>query len=311
MKTIDLSVPGKVFLGGEYLALNGGATLLAGIEPRFRLQAKENLKKNSNPFHPQSPAGQLWVLNQEKLEIYEIQFQDPHQGRGGFGGSTAEFILLYSLLKLQDATSMDAQSELDLQEMLKEYRRLSATAGHTPSGADLIAQFRGGLTYFSREHGKIQNYGWLYPNLGFIAAKTNFKLKTYEHLSTLQDFSSEKLAEAMKLVSQALESTDGEKLVMGLEQFADELSTLGFVCENTQKILGNLQHDGILVKKGCGAMGADVVLVIYDQQKTRQIQTAKFADKFGFASHRNRRRFFGWSASASFRNRTNDEFTPS
>lgn len=263
MNSIELSVPGKVFLGGEYLALSGGTTLLAGIEPRFRMYVEESNLEEKNPFHENSPAGKLWLKYQKQLAGYQTRFVDAFQGQGGFGGSTAEFILLYAFLNLKKSKSPDAQTDIDVHSLLNEYRTLSATNGFTPSGSDLIAQVRGGITLFSREQGKIQNYAWLFTDLGFFVAKTNTKLKTHEHLATLKKFDHTALSLAMSDVQNSLETYQSENFISALNSFALQLEKLGFVCQETRDLLSQLDHPAICVKKGCGAMGADVVLVIY------------------------------------------------
>ena len=106
MKSIELSVPGKVFLGGEYLALTGGTALLAGIEPRFRMLVEETSLEQKNPFHENSPAGKLWLKYQKQLAGYRVRFIDPFEGKGGFGGSTAEFVLLFSFLNFIKSKSL-------------------------------------------------------------------------------------------------------------------------------------------------------------------------------------------------------------
>jgi len=262
---LEFSSPGKVFLAGEYLALLGGPALVAAINPQFRLTAKQNNKKNENPFHPNSIAGKFWILHRSVFEKYEITFLDPHHGAGGFGGSTAEYLLLGKLL------SQHTGYQSHVLETLQQYRELARgdgalPRGYTPSGADLVAQIQGGLTLFSAEQGKIEKYKWPFSDLGFYVGKTQEKLRTHEHLSRLQSFEAQGLSSSMKDLEDSLQKGLSHAFVKALQQFSNELLNLGFVSEGTQAILKELTHPGILVKKGCGAMGADVVLVVYDKQ---------------------------------------------
>lgn len=93
-----LSIPGKTFLAGEYLALSGGQALVMSTAPKFELSVRLTTEKNDNPFHPQSPAGKLWLIHQKFLQYYEIEFYDPY-ACGGFGASSSQFALLWTALQ--------------------------------------------------------------------------------------------------------------------------------------------------------------------------------------------------------------------
>jgi mevalonate kinase len=277
MTALRLSLPGKTFLAGEYLALSGGPALLAAVEPRFELVVEKNNSKGENPFHADSPAGQLWLRHQSYLQDFSLAFIDPHQRQGGFGGSTAEFALLHMFVQLKDSLWVGAQANFDLHGMLNDYR---ATCAGRASGADLIGQVRGGITLFVRERGQIQNYPWLFSDIGFFLAKTGRKLKTHEHLLNLSAFPTEGFANAMKAVEKSFLDFNSDIFIDGINAYAGELKKCGFVAEHTGQLLSGLSHPDILAKKGCGAMGADVIAVFY-RHSDRQMEVLENLDKLG------------------------------
>jgi mevalonate kinase len=260
MATLRLSIPGKAFFGGEYLALLGGPALTVAVEPQFELSVEKKAGEGKNPFHPESPAGLLWQRHENYLKDFLLGFCDPHLGAGGFGGSTAEFAVLHSLIQLKESLWVEAQPNFDLHLMLNDYRQ---TCSYRASGADLVGQVRGGLTFFSRERGQVQTYPWLFSDLGFLLAKTSEKLKTHEHLKDLSSFPTQGFEKAMVLIEESFHGFNSNLFVRGINAYGDELARCGFVTTNTRDILNQLNHTDILAKKGCGAMGADVVMVIY------------------------------------------------
>jgi len=114
-----LSVPGKTFLVGEYLALSGGPSLLVATEPRFVLRVKAVAPRGraAHPFAAASPAGRYLSRVIRDSEMFE--FQDPHQGAGGLGASSAQFALLYAW---QNNIDVPPTSDTLWSELLRDYR---------------------------------------------------------------------------------------------------------------------------------------------------------------------------------------------
>ena len=77
---LQLSVPSKTFLLGEYVALNGGPAIVLCTAPRFELRVEKNSShaKYEN-IHPQSPAGKLIAKN-SFYQKYDLHFIDPYHG---------------------------------------------------------------------------------------------------------------------------------------------------------------------------------------------------------------------------------------
>jgi mevalonate kinase len=265
---LELTISGKAFLAGEYLALQGGPALVAAVEPRFVLRASpltQSQALNESPFHEKSQAGILFHKNSNFLKNYRLQFYDPHQGRGGWGGSTAEFALLHSFFKLQKSYFTEANEVIDLRQVWADYREISSSQGQKPSGADLIAQMQGGITLFDRSSGKIDQFAWPFKNLGFLLFRTTNKLPTHEYLKSLAVFSSAKLTLAMDRIMSGLQSVSSSDFVAGITAYSEALDELGFISAQTKSLLQAIQHPNILAKKGCGAMGADVICVFYEK----------------------------------------------
>lgn len=279
-ENISFSIPGKAFLAGEYLALKGGPALTAAVGPRFRLDVKSATSENlKNPFHANSPAGKFWNQNQTFFKNYEVHFVDSHNGMGGWGGSTAEFALLYSFYDWAQNLREDfneEENDFDLKKMLNDYQNFSDGGGvFRPSGADLIGQMSGELTYFDRELGKVESFAWPFSDsenaIGFILARSGVKLSTHEHLKELKEFSSENLARQMDKVYSGLSKRNSEYFLEGVRGYAVELERLNFVAPQTLKILRQLESPIILAKKGCGALGADVVCVFFNEKNRSQV----------------------------------------
>ena len=96
---ITFKIPGKTFLFGEYLATQGGSSLIFTSSPCFEFVITENNSAIQGifPFHADSPVGQLYTPNQDILKNRKFTLNNPYQ-RGGLGASTAEYLGLYQYL---------------------------------------------------------------------------------------------------------------------------------------------------------------------------------------------------------------------
>lgn len=270
---LSLSAPGKTFLCGEYLALNGGPSLVLATEPRFRLTIAKSLV-TSHPFHPESPAGQFIASHPEFYEGFELKFENPY-GTGGFGGSTAEFLLVKAMHQFGPGLRTEHQLDLDVRAAWNAYRELHTGRDIKPSGADLVGQACGFVTAFERRSGRIQIFSWPFQNLGFALFKTSIKLATHEHLNdgALLELADqfETLEPPCQKVWDALAKGSEGQFLIGLNEVGRILEKLKLQAEpvllKTQKLRGIA---GIRAAKGCGAMGADVVVVVFDRREIRR-----------------------------------------
>ena len=279
MRSLQISIPGKTFLAGEYLALKGLGALVFATNPRFKTQVRElpsGSVPTASPFHQLSPAGVFWQEHAEFFGRYQIEFT-PLPGLGGWGASTAEFISLHSLWQMRDSLWVEQERFFDLHLMLNDYRRVSGkkALGFLPSGADLVAQVRGGLTYFDGQNGKIQTFSWPFKNLKMKLIATGHKLATHDHLAQLKDFSEDGLVKAVSQCHEGLRTVDQDQFINGIKLMAAGLLELGFVASETQRILREFELPGVLVTKGCGALGADVIAIFYSQENVGSSIEAK------------------------------------
>lgn len=259
MKQFD--VPGKTFLFGEYIATQGGPSLVFTSRPCFKLVVEEKQNTAPLPFHPQSPAGLLYLDNIELLSPYQFSFNNPYQ-LGGLGASTAEFLGLYQFI-----LCLKKETPLPNKDLVKFYQNYNIKNGIAPSGADLIAQLHHGLSYYSPKQNQQQSFKWPYPELSLLLFHTNQKLATHDHLNQVtlpSDLS--KLHEIAGKIYKAITACNPAAFVEGIKNYGQILSSLGLEATHTFEILKPLQQDKrILATKGCGAMGADVFLVLCDK----------------------------------------------
>jgi mevalonate kinase len=265
-----LSVPGKTFLVGEYLALVGGPSILLSTGPRFSLhvQADEAADLRPGPFHAQSPAGKYLVRHQRDLSRFQFEFSDPHAGKGGLGASSAQWVLLHALRKgIYQGELPIRPEEIDWSALLDEYRTCAWSGeGAAPSGADVVSQLCGGVTLYDGREFKARRLDWSFSSLSFTLVRTGEKLATHEHLKGPQAAPHEALRACVSEARTAFESSDESRLVRAVGQYAEALAESGRVAPATLKLLADIrtQSEWALAAKGCGAMGADVILILHD-----------------------------------------------
>jgi mevalonate kinase len=254
-----MTVPGKTFLLGEYCALKEGPSLIFTHSPCFNLKLSKNNTSVFNSFHPESPAGKLYADHLSLLEPYQFQFDDPYQGLGGLGASSAEFLSLYRIIK---TLSSQKQSQKELLETYWHYAYQNK--GMKPSGADLVAQSMGGLCFFYPQKAICDSHPWPFKDLSLILLHTRNKIATHTHLESLtlnQDIQT--LNQAVLRAKGAIEQKNSSLFVECMTLFATELAKQQLVAPHTEAILTQLKKSPhVLTCKGAGAMGADIVIVI-------------------------------------------------
>lgn len=260
--------PSKTFLIGEYAVLKQAAALILCTEPDFYLHASESISASPKliGIHPESPAGKLWNKYADFFKQFDITFQDPYAGIGGFGASSAQFLGLLAL-------KMSMQHPMKIEQIINLYREIAWDGdGFPPSGADMIAQLYGGLCYFNPKDNKVLSYSWPFPHVDFCLLHTGNKVNTHEHLKTLNDFSIEDLATVTAQAIFALQNQDSEAFIQSIKDYSQILDKKQLVCDNTKILLHQInQLDGVLTCKGCGTLGADVILVLLSSSKLQPL----------------------------------------
>jgi hypothetical protein len=254
-----LKFPSKTFVLGEYAILQGSTALLMGSGPWFTASYEPGAA--AAPFHPESPAGKWLSANPTEARI---QFGDPHQGKGGFGGSGAEFLAAWCFEKTVPPST---HPRAIFAWSAWEDSRLAPAAAS--SGADILTQAFGvnradayfleidpvGHTLkeiFARKHqGEISLF------------HTGKKMPTHEapipaHLPL------EEMENMVIHAGEWLERGHFEGFAKELNAYGAKLAELGLVAPHTAAALRGLERsDQVLGAKGCGAMGSDVILVAH------------------------------------------------
>lgn len=274
---IQLSVPGKTFLVGEYLALKGGPSVLLCTEPRFVLNLFPKKSKTDTPsiFHEQSPAGKFIKDHANFFAHWDMEFHDPYRGIGGFGASTAQFAMLYMAELIMREGELNF-SDMQWGELLRDYHLYAYDGvGEPPSGADLVAQLTGGVVLFDGKKLDVQSAEWPFKDVGFLLFHTGNKLATHEHLRSKLEIP----VDALRGISQqATKSFSGSDLLAQSEALASAVQLYGVTLEKhgfqaaesgakldwlVNSVRTSSGTSPVIASKACGAMGADVLLVIY------------------------------------------------
>lgn len=272
------SCPSKTFLTGEYAVLQGGSGILVGTFPRFEAKVKK-VSTSQNGFieglSPQGPSMDFLKDNIDLFSSYSIHFHDPHEGKGGLGWSSAQFIMLYAMKKwiLND----QVLPNIDPKELLEVFLKYAWNGqGWAPSGLDVLCQLKGGILQVTApkkfENSKIlsvmiedyQEYiNWPFQDISFCLLRTGTKVATHAHLSGLNSINFSELAKFSKLTGESLKVKDEELFLDCINQFRESLISQYLVDPNSVKLYSMLQdRPEVLAYKGCGALGADVILVI-------------------------------------------------
>jgi mevalonate kinase len=269
------SVPGKVFLLGEYAVLARLPCVVIAVGPRFHTRRISGA--DLGEIHPESPAGKLLAWSEKTLSpeirskaLEDLEFNDPLSGAGGFGASTAQFALIYGAMGAHAGWDLSAESSW--REAWKLYRELTRKESEfkSPSGADLVGQWRGGLTWFDPAVVTADN---LYPCADFsglmvfsATGQAGRKVATHFHLDSLTtDGFRQKLAPITEAGAQAIRRGDLADLGLAMNDYAQALQSMGLeIAPTTADREALSQLPGVLGVKGAGAMQADAVLVLVD-----------------------------------------------
>lgn len=256
-----IKVPSKTFLTGEYAVLKGGEALVLTHAPFFEAGVKES----GNFFHTDSPAGVLEKSLSGHQQAWS--FEDPHNGAGGFGGSTAEFLSVYKTLC----------EEPSLTDAMLHYFRLFEHDKNPPSGADLCAQYNKvpGLTLYKKEPFQSVCLKWPFERLTLLIYKTDSKVKTHKHLEEIKDYDFSKLSEESSKLIEALKVEDLKAFVTAVDAFSEEQAKLGLLLKESQTAVKTInQIEGVFTSRGCGAMGADVITVFVKKERQDYVESA-------------------------------------
>jgi mevalonate kinase len=232
--------------------LSGGSALMLTSPPHFVMEFKDG--STPCPFHPSCTAGKLYATKADFFDRTQICFHDPHHGCGGFGASGAEFLGLALALKPQ-------ATPWELHELYRQYASNS-------SGADILVQAFArdeapSFVHVSMKEKKLEK--WTLPETGeyrISVFHTGVKLNTHEHLQK-----NPRVPDALQAIVQngmeAWRKKDLSAFIESIHAYGKELDSAGFLAPHSAELVAALyKEQNAAAAKGCGAMGADVLLAI-------------------------------------------------
>lgn len=252
-------IPAKTFLLGEYAALVGESAIILTTTPAFSLTIANT---SSSCFHPSSPAGKYWLNT--RASIQNLLWDDPYFGLGGMGASSAQFIGAFL------ADNYLTNQAFDCQQLLTAYYQFAWSGeGCRPSGYDVLAQTQHKCVYINQKNNLLECLDWPFDNLSFLLLRTGNKLATHQHLqddSLSGDYSH--LADIVNQAKTAFEHADGSLLINSINKYQQELTQLKLTTAATLEKINQLKKNRhLLAIKGCGALGADILLLVFPREE--------------------------------------------
>lgn len=291
------SIPGKVFLLGEYAVLAGYGAMVAAVGPRFIIhmtKASQETVQGGTQFHPQSPAGLLTeYANRKGAPRLCFWKQDPHLGSGGFGESTASFGLLYrAYADLGVFGRTDWRSVWQTYRQFVEAETRLARGIPAPSGADLVAQWQGGVVYFEPGKEKVTDLSRSmdYSSLLFFSAAhlPGRKVATHEHLLEIAarglfNLESSLFRDLSQMVEAYLPDSPNGFQPEALTQYADALWGVGLEQKAAHEDrLALAELDEVAAVKGTGALLSDGMVVMLNERTPSVLdRVIRFAERRG------------------------------
>lgn len=255
-------IPAKTFLLGEYAAIEGKPAILLNTNPCFEIQQCN--QPGLLGIHPNSPIARWWV--DKNFVDFGFQWVDPYQGLGGLGASSAQFAGIFAAWhQLQSV-------EYSLSTLLNDYFYYAWNQqGLRPSGYDVIAQTLRECVYIDKSQACYTPLTWPFKDLAFVLLHTGQKLATHEHLqaATLPGQIDE-LVSIVQKGKRALEHAHSPWMIEAVNEYHHALCKQNKIAEHSLMHLELLsRHPDVLAAKGCGAMGADVLLLLVSQVKLK------------------------------------------
>ena len=267
-------VPYKTFLLGEYAVLHTGQALLLATRPGFYYEVAEvsqgddwmqvwrSLQKQLS-LSEACPVTNLW---RQICQVMGVRVDVSTETHKGFGSSGALAWLAFICAYRARHGSYPDKTESFLLESMREYDDLMcAQPGYSPSGGDMICQFMGQVTGIDKRKKVYTTSPWPFSGLGFALIHTGNKVWTHNHLRQLS-FSESKLIMLYEQAVQAFLVAEQAAFVQAFCQYQNNLVTQGLQISHTTKLLASLESlPGFVAGKGCGALGAEVMCVLYEQ----------------------------------------------
>jgi hypothetical protein len=248
---------------------------------------------SENFLAPQSPAGRWLAQNGVSLRYWQVETPYP---LGGLGRSSAEFLAAWLFVKhnrfipLQERAShfdwplepqkawavwadfrslYENNEPLNFSEVAENSRKKPA-----PSGYDVLAQSQRGWVLVEASSKKLEVFTeWPFPELWIGFFPVGVKQATHEHLEQLPWVDEEgeiktppRMSKICEQLAQAFFNRQPDEFIEGIREFRHELQVWGLEAPNTTAWIEKIQNlPGFVCAKGCGAMGADFVMVVVEK----------------------------------------------
>lgn len=271
MNSMFLSAPSKTFLIGEYLATQGGTAVVALTTPRFGLEVQSGNGEVSGITNS-CPAGKLLVRYKSDFSKYQLRFLDPHLGAGGLGASSAQYALvLYFWIHVIKGKKDVSRQAFDL---LENYIADSWSGiGMKPSGADMLAQIAGDLSVVTPSTQTIYTLKWPFEDLSFSLFRTGRKIATHLHLQNVNLVPKGILQEIADVTVKSLQDKNQNVFLAGVKSYGETLAQFGFLdVESAKTVKLIYSWPETLAVKGCGAMGADILMIVNKKENNEKIK---------------------------------------
>lgn len=254
------TIPAKTFFLGEYAALAEASAIILTTNPCFELTLSSSTEHTTSKIHPQSPAGIWWEEHRSLRINRHLIWEDPYQGCGGLGASSAQFLSTYL------ATCFIQETKPTLGHMLNAYYHCAWQGkGIRPSGYDVLAQSQEGCVYINKQNKQIQSFNWPFKDLSLFLIHTGLKLATHHHLQNLSPLphAIHELSALVDEAKQAFELVDSQKIIWAINCYHQKLAEFNLIAQHSLTLIDRLKaYAEIVAMKGCGALGADVLLII-------------------------------------------------
>lgn len=260
-----------------------GILLLTPFEFRLCLSSSDTF--HISGIKENSPTYNFFKKHFEIFKNFSIDFYDPYKSQeflqkisknfsyeGGFGSSSAAFALIYK------AYLEITKCEFCLDKYYEDFLESSKAKDtiYKPSGADICSQYANNHIIFDGRRKTFENIKLNLKNFGIAIFKTGVKVNTHEHIirlnsidpSKLNFFANKAIEAILELKNQENQNFLIKNLADSINNFYNEAQKLGIVIESTKKWIDVLMTiDGVLAAKGCGALFADSIVLLFEINK--------------------------------------------
>lgn len=225
-------LPSKTFLFGEYAVLGGGDAIVLATPPFFEIIDLE--KKH----HDKSIAFDM--LNGAQT----LSISDSHRFKG-LGRSGAECT----------ASWLESAKKESLSSLLKSFYLSKKNLNVTASGADIMCNYLGHCTNFREK----SSSKWPFPEIDIGIFSTGIS----HHTHNSQLYANQNLVRQSEFCIKAWLQKDFSGLIESIKKYQLLMYESNVLLSEVKRVVEKLYMlDGVVLAKGCGALGADIILTL-------------------------------------------------